>query len=104
MMPSLELDIYRSIDICSKAYENPEYAKSLYGALCNTQWVKRSSLEQPWSCSWRYAGEIVAKAANRGECYLDYYCCGWEGSVSNEIFEDFRGIGWELVEEDEKNE
>lgn len=69
--------------------KDPAYAKALYAALCN------NIFEKQWSCSWRYAGGIVARL--RGEDYLDYYCSGSEGEVTEEIREDLRLLGWKVL-------
>ena len=74
-----------------------------------------------WSCSWRSAGGIVADFRNGyediNEDYMDWYCSGmggiggyeddkkfeqWqartkyvpEGTVTDEIREDFAALGW----------
>jgi hypothetical protein len=71
--------------------KDPEYAKALYAALCN------NIFEKQWSCSWRYAGGVVARLRNEGENYLDYYCNSPEGVVTEEIREDLRLLGWKVL-------
>lgn len=51
-----------------------------------------------YSCSWRYAGELVAGLRSKGEDYLDFYCSGGEGKVAPEVREAFAEIGWEPLE------
>jgi hypothetical protein len=83
---------------------------------------------QRWSCSWRYAGGIVADMQEKGD-YIDWYCSGIrdtrtliasefavlteqqqlaykegegyvsEGIVTDEIREDLFRLGW-VVQDD----
>jgi hypothetical protein len=85
---------------------------------------------ETWACSWRHAGGIVADMLQTGD-YIDWYCSGisrdpedyeeWtktateeqienykkeqayvsEGTVTDEIKEDFLKLGWQLVWSDE---
>jgi hypothetical protein len=83
--------------------------------LCNNQFQKQEVWPllqgQTWSCSWRYAGGIVADMLERGD-YMDWYCSGirdadivaaqgyvGEGEVTEQIHEDFQRLGWHVVEE-----
>ena len=100
--PNMERDIRRSWHICDKIEQNPEYAQKMYAALCNTEWGKEDLFERikgtTWSCSWRYAGGLVANISSRNEDYMDYYCSGGEGHVDDEIRDDLKTIGWVLLE------
>ena len=69
-------------------------AKELYGALCNMRWINLKDSSQVYSCSWRYAGGIVAGLRGMGESYLDFYCSGSEGHVTPLIESLLLGIGW----------
>lgn len=69
------------------------FARELYAALCNMQWRLRTGGELV-SMSWRSAGATVAGLAGRGECYMDYYCSGSEGTVSERIGEALGALGW----------
>ena len=51
--------------------------------------------ERKWSCSWRYAGGIIAHMRREGD-YIDWYCAGDEGTVTGEIKEDFKQLGWTI--------
>jgi hypothetical protein len=44
--------------------------------------------------SWRAAGAVVADLVGRGECYLDYYCSGNEGVVSERVCEALGELSW----------
>jgi hypothetical protein len=39
--------------------------------------------DQYWSCSWRYAGGIIADMQGRGD-YIDWYCSGIRNDSSME--------------------
>lgn len=70
------------------------FARELYAALCNMRWRRDGSETEPVSMSWRYAGGVIAHLACKGECYLDYYCSGNEGKVSEQVREALGGLGW----------
>jgi hypothetical protein len=74
-----------------KAVQDLEFAKELYAAFCNVSWYK-NGIE--WGCSWRYAGEIVAELRNVGEDYLDFYCSGYEGRVTDRVAELLNDLNW----------
>lgn len=97
----LASELANDTEICEKVLSDKEYAKDLYRALCNMQWQKQEVMpvlrSELWSCSWRYAGGIVADLRQEGD-YLDWYCTGGEGTVSNEIEDDLARLGWEPVE------
>ncbi|NBJ13756.1 hypothetical protein [Microvirga arsenatis] len=74
MRESLELDVYESRTMQERA-ASEDYAVELYNALCGIIWQKAQSTEL-WSCTWRRAGEIVARVRSRyvsGD-YIDFYC------------------------------
>lgn len=96
----LESELMNSKTICSKVLSDHVYATNLYRALSNMQWIKREVMpllkNDTWSCSWRYAGGIVANIRGEGD-YMDWYCSGGEGSVTPEILEDLYQLGWAPV-------
>lgn len=129
---NLEYDLRSTAWICDKAKAREEYAQNIYAALCNQSWQRNDVWPllkgQHWSCSWRYAGGIVADMVEQGD-YMDYYCSGIRGGaftdddekltdeqrariawydqhfvresvVTDEIREDFFKLGWILVSED----
>lgn len=127
---NLEYDLRSTDWICDKAKAREEYAQNIYAALCNQTWQRNDVWPllkgQTWSCSWRYAGGIVADMREEGD-YMDYYCSGirsyavldddeltpeqqarvaWydqhfvgEGVVTDEIREDFFKLGWVQVDD-----
>lgn len=130
---NLEYDLLTTDWILEKARKSEVYAQNLYAALCNTDSIKNDVwpilTEQRWSCSWRYAGGIIADMRQEGD-YIDWYCSGirgdWpteeelkeytseqlvrleqtklyvgEGVVTDEIRNDLLKLGWIVVDEDD---
>jgi len=117
----LEADIRSCPEILAKVINRNDYAQNLYAAMCNMRWIPADAItilkEDFWHCSWRAAGGIVANLQQKGD-YMDWYCSGmgglsgydqdsetfeqWqvrtkyvsEGTVTEEIREDFKKIGW----------
>ena len=123
---SLEDDLKKSQFIVEKCKNSDIYAQNLYATLCDNDFVKNEPWpilkHETWSCSWRYAGGIIADIRQQGD-YRDWYCSGInegdfdddqfnqltkeqqelyietkqylpEGIVSDEIRQDLKGIGW----------
>ena len=113
---NLEWDLRTTDWILEKARNSPAYAQNIYAALCNNEFIKLDVIpiltEQKWSCSWRYAGGIVAHMIEEGD-YIDWYCSGIkgglnfdgddedgppgyapEGKITDEIREDLKRLGW----------
>jgi len=110
---NLEYDLRSTEWICNKAKASDAYAQNIYAALCNQDWQKNEVWPllkgEHWGCSWRYAGGIVADMRESGD-YIDWYCSGIrgeqgidyeppltfvsEGTVTEEIQEDFFKLGW----------
>ena len=121
---NLEYDLLTTDWILEKVRANEYYAQNLYAAMCNNDFIKREMWpilkEQKWSCSWRYAGGIIADMRQEGD-YIDWYCSGmgglnreYEGDETNEqwqkrtgyvpecvvteeIEEDLHKLGWIVV-------
>lgn len=107
-MYNLELALQDCQQLKDKVREDKVFAQNLYAALCNIQWRHKKNEGEWWSCTWRYAGGLVAGLRCQGENYETFYCsgCGFnetegyvkEGIVVEEI-EDFLYIlGWEWRE------
>jgi len=114
--PNLEEDMIASKEIVKLLY-NDKIADDFYRALCNNQWrkvedfsdddqeaqqiIQKLKNQDFWSVSWRNAGSIIAdirnKHYNANEDYLDYYCAGYEGTVSKLVEDSFKKIGWVVV-------
>lgn len=128
----LEYDLRTTEWICDKAKASASYAQNIYAALCNQQWQKNDVWPllkgEVWSCTWRYAGGIVADMTEKGD-YIDWYCSGIggpdgggsevdtemdavalaqklfvsEGTVTDEVREDFFKLGWIPVDNEYDN-
>jgi hypothetical protein len=111
---NLEYDLRSTEWVCVKAKASDIYAQNIYAALCNQDWQKNEVWPllkgETYSCSWRYAGGIVADMREEGD-YINWYCSGIgdglgnhdaegvkgyvpEGYVTEEIREDFFKLGW----------
>lgn len=96
----LEKDLHSSPTIKEKVRDEA-YAQKLYHSLCNTRWLRNEFLpvlrqhqdKDFWSCSWRYAGGIIANLREEG-CYMDWYCTGNEGMIDPEVAADLKELGW----------
>ena len=115
---NLEYDLRSTKWICDKAKASEAYAQNIYAALCNQDWQKNEVWPllkgETYSCSWRYAGGIVADMREQGD-YINWYCSGIrgeqgidyeppltfvsEGTVTDEIREDFFKLGWIPVDD-----
>jgi len=106
---NLEYDLLINDWIIDKVRNNENYAQNLYAALCNNNFTKNDIWpilkEKRWSCSWRYAGGIIARMQKKGD-YMDWYCTGIfdeghyiegtvsEGEITKEISDDLFKLGW----------
>jgi hypothetical protein len=121
---NLEWDLVTTDWILEKVRTNDAYAQNLYAAMCNNEFTKRDLWpilkEEKWSCSWRYAGGIIADMQQKGD-YIDWYCSGirdvshdeevnklWDGrnyvsesQVTDEIESDLNCLGWIVVKYDD---
>lgn len=109
----LEEDLRNSPMILKKIKQD-RYAQNLYAAMCNMRWQKFEVVpllkDDIWSCTWRYAGGVIADLRGEGD-YLDWYCSGIggglgngdedgtkgyvsEGIVTDEILIDLSVLGW----------
>ena len=127
---NLEYDLRSTEWICAKVRASEGYAQNLYAAMCNRDFQKIDVWPmlrgQTWSCSWRYAGGIVADMCGQGD-YMDWYCTGIRGDadlddpsltheqrkkieyynrhfvgesvVTDEIREDLRQLGWSVLDD-----
>lgn len=127
---NLEFDLRTTDWVLDKVRESRVYAQNLYAAMCNNTFQKQEVWpilkNETWSCSWRYAGGIVADMRGEGD-YVDWYCSGirdttpmeqpeWdmltleqqtfhkesqahvgECTVTDEIREDLARLGWTVI-------
>jgi len=123
---NMEFDLRSTDWILAKVRSSDNYAQNLYAAMCNMQFQKIEPWpilkNERWSASWRSAGGIIADMQGKGD-YIDWYCSGIgsqddgyglshnkpvtdcdgrnyvpEGTVTEEIDNDLRKLGWMPVE------
>lgn len=99
MKHNLENDLLSSTTILDKCRNSTVYSQNLYAALCNNRFFYG---DNEWTCSWRYAGGIIADILQSGD-YMDWYCSGivpntkgyvGESEVTDEIRLDLIKLGW----------
>ena len=119
---NLEYDLRTSVKMLDRVRTSRVYAQNLYAALCNRDFQRNDTwprlTDQVWSCSWRYAGGIVADMRGTGD-YMDWYCSGIrggdepdvyavgddprghvpEGVVTEEIRADLFELGWLVIDD-----
>jgi hypothetical protein len=125
MTTNLEQDMKDAKWFVDKVRATESYAQNVYAALCNNAFQKLEIMpvlrDEIWSCSWRYAGGIVALLRGEGD-YMDWYCSGIFGDpkeidyaaaeaqgfnlgryvpesvVTDEIKQDLEQLGWVVVD------
>jgi hypothetical protein len=130
---NMEYDLRSTDWILDKVRASEVYAQNLYAAMCNNEFQKLDVMpilrNDKWSCSWRYAGGIIADMRESGD-YIDWYCSGIKGDsytdddletlnqesqerfeivkqfvnesyVTDEIRSDLKRLGWIVVDYDD---
>ena len=128
---NMEYDLLTTDWILEKVRADDAYAQNLYAAMCNNGFIKLEVIPvlrgEEWSCSWRYAGGIIADMQQKGD-YIDWYCSGIrdigvyapaeenevfteeqlarkavvdryvpEGQITDEIRNDLQRLGWAVA-------
>ena len=126
---NMEYDLRTSDFMLAKVRSSKAYSQNLYAAMCNRNFQKNevwaTLKNQTWSCSWRYAGGIIADMRVQGD-YMDWYCSGIggvigggsesspeieaeilakknyvpESVITDEIREDLFRLGWIVLDDD----
>jgi hypothetical protein len=124
MEHNLERDLKDAQWLVDKVRSSDAYAQNLYAALCNNAFQKLEVVpvlrDEVWSCTWRYAGGVVADIRCEGD-YMDWYCSGIHGDpeeidyaaaeaqgfeiqkyvsesiVTDEIRQDLKLLGWTVI-------
>ena len=74
--------------------ENEDFGVELWPAMANVSWYHESDSENnDYGRSFRAAGSVIASMLCRGD-YLDWYCSGPVGVVSNHIASAMASKGW----------
>jgi hypothetical protein len=111
---SMEYDLLTTPWILEKVRASKVYAQNLYASMCNNDFQRIEMwpilTDQKWSCSWRYAGGIIADMRQEGD-YIDWYCSGIrdidspdngfvsESTVTEDIENDLRQLGWLVIKD-----
>ena len=86
---NMEYDMRSAEWMVAKVRASDAYAQNLYAAMCNRDFQKNEVWPQlkgdTWSCSWRYAGGIIADMRGHGD-YIDWYCSGIRGEMGDEEY------------------
>ena len=111
---SLEDELHTHDWLLQKIRIDRIYAQNFYAALCNNEFIPNELFElikqeNIWSCSWRYAGGLVAEI-RENEDYLDWYCSGMhaldgyqpESCVTEEVEQDLLRMGWKVIKDSAK--
>jgi len=77
----------------NRMINDKEFCKDIWAALSNVEWRNKETNET-YSCSFRYAGGLISDIIGEGN-YLDWYCSGEPGTVTEEIEEALASRGWE---------
>jgi hypothetical protein len=74
--------------------ENEDFGKELWSALANVDWIHKNDPDNVGQGrSFRGAGSLIASMLCHGN-YLDWYCSGPDGVVSEYIAEAMASRGW----------
>lgn len=68
-----------------------EFCKNIWSALANVIWRNIDGAEA--SYTFRAAGGLIAEIIDGGD-YMDWYCCGPDSVVSEEIAKGLASCGW----------
>ena len=90
---NLELSILLNEKMHKKIIEDDSYARDFYGALCNNELFDNGELTDGYTS--REAGGLIAFIRKNGS-YLDWYCSGNEGKVTDEVRQDLLDMGYTL--------
>jgi hypothetical protein len=71
--------------------ENDQVARALWSALANMAW--RHVNGDVAAYSWRAAGDMIAAIRGDGD-YMDWYCEGKPGQISDDVRAALRKEGW----------
>jgi len=92
-MKNFEEDLFQ---LKLRIVTDKQFATDVYNALCNMRWKEIENPGNIYSCSWRYAGGLVADIRGNSErmSYMDFYHSGFEGIVTKKVENIFNRLGW----------
>ena len=90
---------YREL-FTEKLKENNEFGVDLWTSLANVSWFNKADKENTdCGLSFRGAGGMIAEMLGEGD-YMDWYCCGVDGVVSEYIATEMATRGWRYEAEE----
>ena len=93
----MERDLEHDIKaLADRARADRDFAIELYGGLCNADWRHDDGAVWPGG-TWRYVADVVAHLRGCEENYLDFYCSGGEGEITDRVAEAMAELGWRGV-------
>lgn len=90
---NLELSILLNEKVHKKIIKDDSYARDFYAALCNNELFYNGELTDGYT--FREAAALIAYVRKNGN-YIDWYCSGNEGKVTDEVREDLLDMGYTL--------
>lgn len=75
----------------SSMRQDSTLAKEMWSALANVDWFHENGDTAGYS--FRAAGDLVAAIMGHGD-YMDWYCCGPTGRVSDRVADALEAEGW----------
>lgn len=86
-------ELFEAIRSClgARMRESDLLCNAIWGALTNVEWIHESGRSALYT--FRGAAGLIADVIERGD-YLDWYCCGPTGVISDEIRAALKAQGW----------
>lgn len=83
-------------------FEDVNFCKDFYSSMTNNCFLyfnkKQKKVYNIPGFSFRGCGSFIANIRNKGETYLDFYCCANEGVLKNNIQEIFKKLNIIYIE------
>lgn len=79
---------FRKILLNSKEIKDVKFANNLYRSLCNQVWydpIDDVDINFSWRASGGFVADIRSEVIGTKEDYMDFYCCGNEGEIFDDI-------------------
>jgi hypothetical protein len=87
---AFEMEVNRALG--AKIRGSQRFACAMWCALANIVWHHDNGDTAAYS--FRAAGDMITAVRRDGGNYMDWYCCGPDGVVTDEITEAMKVEGW----------